>query len=113
MRNPRPKEIGGQHEQRLAYAIPAIKTPSTAVQAKFGILVGENLRLRGPEPMRSLKPMHGIGCPQLPRLHHESEQPRGQTQENKRVTQPTEMGRNDEAAESPERADDLAAARSV
>src|SRR5208282_1636886 len=72
-----------------ADAIPAIEMASTAVQAKFGILVGKNLRLRGPEPMRGLQAMGGVGRAQLARLHHESEQPRSQTQKKKGIAQPS------------------------
>ena len=88
VRNPRPQKIGGQHQQRLPDAIPAIKPPSPAMQAKLGILVGENLRLRGPDPMRGLQPVRRVGGPQLARLHHKSKQPRRQTQEEKRIAQP-------------------------
>src|SRR5208282_3801397 len=82
------------HEQRLADAIPAIETPATAVQAKLGILVGKNLRLRGPEPMRGLKAMRRVGGSQLARLHHEREQPCGQTQQKKGIAQPLCDARN-------------------
>jgi hypothetical protein len=36
-----------------------MKTAFTAVPAKFGMIVGENLRLRGPEPMRGFKLIRG------------------------------------------------------
>ena len=104
VRNPRPQQIGGQHEQRLTDAIPAIETSATTVQAKLGILVGENLRLRGPEPMRGLKPMHRVGRPQLARLHDESEQPRGQTQKKKWIAQPSSEARSHRLDGNPEMA---------
>ena len=44
--------------------------------------------------MRGLKPMHRVGRAQLARLHHESEQPRGQTQEKKWITQPSSETRS-------------------
>ena len=69
---PAAEQIRGKHKQRLAYAIPAVEPTSAALQAEFGILVGENLWLRGPQPMRSLKPMHRVGRPQLARLHNQS-----------------------------------------
>ena len=39
--------------------------------------------------MRSLKPMHRVGRPQLARLHNESQQARGQRQKKERIAQPS------------------------
>src|ERR1035441_5353426 len=86
--NPCGSEISGQHEQTLANTIPAVDLASAAVQAELGILVGEDLWLRGPEPVRGLESVHGVGSAEFARLHDEGEQGGGQAQEKKRIAKP-------------------------
>jgi hypothetical protein len=59
------------------------------MQPELGIFVGKNLRLGGPEPVRSLEPMHGIGCAELARLDDKGKKTSGQTQKEKGIRQPT------------------------
>ncbi len=80
-------QICGKHEQRLADAVPAEDAAAAAVQAELGILVGKHLRLRGPEPVRGLQAVHGVGGTQFARLHHEREQARGQAHKEERIPQ--------------------------
>jgi hypothetical protein len=44
--------------------------------------------------MRGLQPVRRVGRPQLARLHHKSEQPRRQTQKEKRIAQPLSNARS-------------------
>ena len=75
MRDPGADQIGWQHEQRLTDAVPAEDLSAAAMQAELRILVGKNLRLRCPEPVRGLQSMHRIGASQFARLHHKRKQP--------------------------------------
>jgi hypothetical protein len=50
------------------------------VQAEFRIFVREDLRLRGPKPMRYLQTMHCVGAAEFAGLNHESQQTRHETQ---------------------------------
>jgi len=45
------------------------------VQSELGILVGENLRLRGPEPVRGLQAMGRVGGAQFAGLDTKGEPP--------------------------------------
>ena len=43
------RDIEGQHEQRLADAVPGLLCAVAAVDAELGVLVGEDGRVAGPE----------------------------------------------------------------
>ena len=53
---------------------------AAAMQAELGILVGKDLRLRSPEPVRGLQAVHGVGGAQFAGLHDEGEQARREAQ---------------------------------
>src|SRR5207245_11727534 len=53
--------VGWQHQQRLANAVPVVETAATSVYTEFRIFVVKNRGLRGPERMRGLQPVHGVG----------------------------------------------------
>ena len=87
--NPRPENIGGQHEQRLPDAIPAIKPPSAPHRTEVGIIVRQNLRLRGPEPVRGLP--GGELCRRFPVLQFgmtKANEAGGEIQEKSGVAEP-------------------------
>jgi hypothetical protein len=52
--------------------------------------------------MRSLKPMHRVGRPQLARLHNESQQAGSQRQEKERIAQPSSNPRTHRQDSNPE-----------
>jgi len=79
--NPGACQVGRQHEQRLADAVPAVELAAAAVQAEFGIVAGKHLRLRSPEPVRGLQAVHGVGGAEFARLHDKGEQSRREAQE--------------------------------
>ena len=83
-----PNHICRQHEQRLPNAIPALQSPSSAVHAKFGILLREHRRFRGPQSMRGLKPMLCVRRAKLSGLHCECDKARQEGQKEERVTEP-------------------------
>ena len=60
---------------------------AASVQAELWILVGKDLRLRSPEPVRGLQAVHGVGGAEFARLHDEGEQARGQAQKEERIPQ--------------------------
>ncbi len=67
-------QVRGQHEQALADPEPAVEPPAAANETELGIFIGKDLRLRGPEPVRGLQPVHGIGSAEFSRLHNEGQQ---------------------------------------
>ena len=80
--------IGRQHEQGLADPVPAVDPAVTPVEAKLGILTGQDLRLRSPEPVGRLQAVHRVGRSQFPRLHYEGEQSGGGDQKDEGIVQP-------------------------
>ena len=54
--------------------------PSRAVNPELGILVGKYLRLGGPEGMRGLQAMRGVGRAELSRLNDKSAERSNQDQ---------------------------------
>jgi hypothetical protein len=80
--------INGEHEQRLANTVPTEDLSAASVQAELWILVRENLRLRSPQPVSCLQPVHGIRGAHFARLHHECQQSCGQAQKKQRIAQP-------------------------
>ena len=57
--------IGGEHQQRLPYAVPALQLSVAPVNAELGILIGKDRRLRSPESMCGLVTMRGVGGAEL------------------------------------------------
>ena len=55
--------------------------PPRPCSPNSGYSFGKNLRLRSPQPVRGLQPVHGVGAAQFARLHDEGEQPRRQAQQ--------------------------------
>src|SRR5271157_2418388 len=74
----RPNDVGGQHQQRLPNAIPAVQLAAASVYPELGILVGEDLRLVGPEPRRRLQAVRGVGGAEFSRLDNKRAQARRQ-----------------------------------
>ena len=76
-----PTRSAGSIEQRLADAIPTEDAAAAAMKSKLRIFVGKHLRLRSPEPVCGLQPVHGIGRAKFAGLHDEGEQSRRQAQQ--------------------------------
>ena len=87
VRDPGADQVRGQHDQRLADPKPAEDAAASAMQPELRVLIRKNLRLRGPQPVRGLQPVHGVGGAQFARLHYEGEQARDQAQKKTRIAQ--------------------------
>ena len=92
LRDPCANQIGGQHQQRLADAIPTEDLPAAPAQSELRILVVRDLRLRSPEPVRGLQTIGGVGRSEFARLHDEGEQSRRKAEKKQRVPQPAGQG---------------------
>ena len=77
----RPHDVGGQHQQRLSNAIPAIGLAAASVYDELGKLVEGDLGLVGPKPGRRLQANRGVGGAEFSRLDDERAQARRQGQQ--------------------------------
>ena len=81
------EKVLGQHQQRLADAVPALQAAVAPVDAEFGIFPGKDGRIGGPEGVGGVEAVLSVGGAQLAGLHDEGDESRGEGQEEKRVAE--------------------------
>jgi hypothetical protein len=81
--------VGGEHQQRLADAVPAVQLAVRAMDSEFGVVPGIHFRLGRPPGVRRLEAMRRIACAELTGLDDEGGEKRRQGQQEQGVEEQT------------------------